>query len=56
MISGSQSSQNYDDQNIVNTTGPSGASSTTISPNNIGSDYYLKVSSDCDWSITVKTS
>jgi hypothetical protein len=53
MLSGNQSDLGSDDQSIANALGMSGGATTTLYPANTGSDYYLSVNSECDWTVTV---
>jgi hypothetical protein len=51
---GNQSSLSSDDQSIANALGTGGSATTTVYPQDTGSDYHLAVDSECDWSVTVK--
>jgi len=53
MVSGSPSSEPYDDQPIANELGSGGSQTTTVYPQNQGGSYHLEVNSDCSWSITL---
>lgn len=56
MISGSPSGLNYDDQSIANALGAGGSETTTVYPQDVGSDYHLSViAGGCTWSIVVET-
>jgi hypothetical protein len=48
-----QGSLNSDDQSIANALGSGGTATTTIYPQNVGSQYYLSVNSECDWSVKI---
>jgi Protein of unknown function (DUF732) len=48
-----QASLDSDDQTIANALGSGGSASTTIYPQNTGSEYHLAINSECDWSVTV---
>lgn len=51
--SGNQASLDSDDQSIANALGSGGSATTTIYPQDVGSDYYLAVNSECSWSVEV---
>jgi hypothetical protein len=53
LISGTPSSLNYDDQSIANALGAGGTTTTTIYPQNVGSQYHLSVTSECNWSVQI---
>jgi hypothetical protein len=55
LLSGNQASLGYDDQVIANALGPGGTVTTTIYPQDPGTDYHLAVNSECSWSVTVKS-
>jgi Protein of unknown function (DUF732) len=48
-----QASLSSDDQTIANALGAGGSATTTIYPQNTGSQYHLAVNSECDWSVTI---
>jgi len=50
-----QSNGNGDDQQIANVIGNGGSATTNIYPQNVGSQYYLAVQTDCNWSVTIKS-
>jgi hypothetical protein len=50
-----QGAANSDDQSIANALGSGGTASTTIYPQDVGSQYYLAVNSECNWSVTIKS-
>lgn len=50
-----QSSLNSDDLSIANALGGGGSATTTIYPQNVGSQYYLSVNSECNWSVTIES-
>ncbi|HYB88391.1 MAG TPA: DUF732 domain-containing protein [Streptosporangiaceae bacterium] len=50
---GNQASLNSDDQSIANALGSGGSASTTIYPQDTGSEYHLAINSECNWSVTV---
>jgi hypothetical protein len=51
--SGNQGSLSSDDQPVANALGSGGSATTTIYPQNPGSDYHLAVNSECDWNVIV---
>jgi hypothetical protein len=53
LVSGSPSSESYDDQSIANELGSGGSQTTTVYPQDQGSSYHLEVNSECSWSITL---
>jgi Protein of unknown function (DUF2510) len=53
LVSGSPSSESYDDQSIANQLGSGDSQTTTIYPQDQGSSYHLEVNSECSWSITL---
>lgn len=53
--SGNQSSLGSDDQSVANALGAGGTVTTTIYPQNPGTDYHLAVNSECNWTVTVKS-
>jgi Protein of unknown function (DUF732) len=48
-----QSSLSSDDQSIANALGSGGSATTTIYPQDTGSEYHLAVNSECNWSVTI---
>jgi hypothetical protein len=48
-----QGSLSSDTQSIANALGSGGTATTTIYPQNVGSQYYLAVDSECNWSVKV---
>lgn len=55
LLTGNQDSLGSDDQSIANALGAGGTVTTTIYPQNPGTDYHLAVNSECNWSVTVKS-
>jgi hypothetical protein len=55
LLWGNQSSLSSDDQSIANALAMSGATTTTIYPQDPGKDYYLSVNSECSWRIRVSS-
>jgi hypothetical protein len=53
MQSGNQASLGSDDQPVANVLSSGGSASTTIYPQNPGSDYHLAVNSECDWNVII---
>jgi hypothetical protein len=43
----------YDDESIANQLGMGGTVTTTVYPEDPGSQYYLEVNSECSWSVTL---
>ena len=54
MISGSLANPGNDDESIANDSDSGGSGTVTIYPQNAGSDYFLQVSSPCQWKIVVQ--
>ena len=54
LISGDPSSQNYDDESIVSTSGPGSSATVTVNPQNVGSYYDLQVTTTCSWSVSLQ--
>ena len=50
---GNQASFSSDDQPIANALSSGGSATTTIYPQNTGSEYHLAVNSECNWSVTI---
>jgi hypothetical protein len=48
-----QASLDSDDQPIANALGSGGSATTTIYPQDTGSEYHLAVNSECNWSVTI---
>ena len=53
MQSGNQASLGSDDQPVANALGSGGSATTTIYPQDPGSDYHLAVNSECDWNVII---
>ena len=51
--SGNQASLGSDDQPVANVLGSGGSATTTIYPQDPGSDYHLAVNSECDWNVII---
>jgi hypothetical protein len=54
LVSGDPSSQNYDDENIVSTSGPGSSATVTVSPQNLGGYYDLQITTTCSWSVSLQ--
>ena len=55
LIGGSVNAGTYDDQSIANALSTGGSATTTLYPQDQGTDYHLSVNSECSWSVTVKS-
>ena len=51
---GNQASLSSDDQSIANALGAGGTATTTVYPQDVGSDYHVAVNSECNWTVTVE--
>lgn len=54
LVSGDPSSPNYDDENIVSTSGPGSSATVTVDPQDVGSHYDLQVTTTCSWTVSLQ--
>jgi hypothetical protein len=52
---GNQAAPGSDDQSIANALSPGGSATTTVYPQDPGSEYHVAVNSECSWSLVARS-